>query len=174
VISTVPVPGLHVADETSLAFGDGKAFLTHPGGAIDAVDLRTGAASVHRPRRSLSKGDAIVRARWLAGRLLGVGNAVVDVRTWHARVLDPAATGLAPAGDRLVAYGPRGVGVYTRAGRVLFRALRRVSVRDVHVVGPLPRGRGGLGRRHRRPAHPPRDPRRRGSKPRLGDARRLG
>jgi hypothetical protein len=135
VISTVPVPGLHVADETSLAFGDGKAFLTHPGGAIDAVDLRTGAASVHRPRRSLSKGDAIVRARWLGGRLLGVGNAVVDVRTWHARVLDPAATGLAPAGDRLVAYGPRGVGVYTRAGRVLFRALRRVSVRDVHVVG---------------------------------------
>jgi hypothetical protein len=134
--ATVRVPALGSVFPTNLAFGDGKAFVARVGGGVDAVDLRTGSTTRHRPRRTLSKGQGIVAARWLGGHLLAAGPAVVDVRSWRARTLDPTARGVAPAGGAgLVAYGPRGAAVYTRTGVLRFRVLRGVAVGSVHVVG---------------------------------------
>jgi hypothetical protein len=134
--ATVRVPALGSVFPTNLAFGDGKAFVARVGGGVDAVDLRTGSTTHHRPRRMLSKGQGIVAARWLGGHLLAAGPTVVDVRTWHARTLDPSARGVAPAGRTgLVAYGPHGVAVYTRSGTLRFRVLGGAAVGAVHVVG---------------------------------------
>lgn len=140
----VPVPGLHTAWPTNLAFGDGHAFVTYPGGSVSAIDLRTGATIVHRPRRTLAKGEGLVPTRWLGGHLLGVGRAIVDVRTWRKRVIADA-TGMAPAGEHLVAYGPHGATVYTRQRRRLFHVLDNESVDNVHVVGRFLYADVGLG-----------------------------
>jgi hypothetical protein len=135
IVRVTPVSGLHVAFATNLAFGDNFAFVTRAGGGVVSVDLRTGAVRSHVPRRSLAKGEGIVPTRWLGGHLLGAGPRVVDVRTWRSRLLEPGARRVAPAGDDLVAYGPRGVAVYTRAGALRFRALTGTSIRNVHVQG---------------------------------------
>jgi hypothetical protein len=132
----IPVPGLDTAWPTNLAFGDGHAFVAYAGGGVSVVDLRTGATTSHRPRRTLAKGEGLVPTRWLGGHLLGVGPAIVDVRTWRKRVI-AGATGIAPAGTSLVAYGPHGATVYTRAGRRLFHLLGDESLDNVHVVGPF-------------------------------------
>src|SRR5438552_1408393 len=135
IVRVTPVSGLHVAFATNLAFGDNFAFLTRAGGGVVSVNLTTAAVESHMPRRSLAKGEGIVPTRWLGGHLLGVGPRVIDVRTWRARVLEPGARGVAPAGDDLVAYGPRGVAIHTRAGALRFRALAGTSISNVHVQG---------------------------------------
>jgi hypothetical protein len=132
---TVQVPGLRSVFPTNLAFGDGKAFVARAGAGVDEVDLRSGVVVRHRPKRSLAKGEGIVFARWLGGHQLGVGAAVVDVRTWRARILEPGAVGVARAGAGLAAYGPRGVAVVTRSGRLRYRLLRGASIRVVCVAG---------------------------------------
>ncbi len=133
--STVAVTGIHTAWPPNLAFGDGQAFVAHAGGGVDAIDLRTGKVTPHRPRRTLAKGEGIVRARWLGGHLLGLGPRIVDVRTWRERVPLRRARGIAPAGADLVAYGPGGAAVLTRTGSVRFRVLAGEHVDDVRVVG---------------------------------------
>ena len=135
--ATVAVAGIHTAWPTNLTFGDGQAFVAHAGGGVDAIDLRTGAVTPHRPRRMLAKGEGIVPARWLGGHLLGLGPRIVDVRTWRERVPLPRARGIAPAGTDLVAYGPGGATVLTRAGRVRFRVLAGEQVGDVRAVGSV-------------------------------------
>ena len=123
IAGSTPVRGLHTVFPTNLAFGDGRAFVTRAGGGIDAVDLRTGVMTAHRPRRALAKGEGIVATHFLGGHLLGAGPRVVDVRTWRERLLEPGARGVVSSGAELIAYGPRGAGIYTRAGRLLRRAL---------------------------------------------------
>jgi hypothetical protein len=129
------VRGLQSVFPTNLAFGDGFAFVARAGGGVDAVDLRTGTVTRHVPKRSLAKGEGIVPTRWLGRHELGVGARVVDVRTWRSRLLEPGARGIAPAGDDVAVFGPRGVGIYTRGGRLRFRALAGVAVDSVHVRG---------------------------------------
>ena len=135
IVRVTPVPRLHVAFPTNIAFGDNRAFVTRAGGGILAVNLTTGAVSAHTPRRTLAKGEGIVPTRWLGHHLLAAGRRVVDVRHWRARVLEPDARGVARAGANLVVYGPHGVAVHTRAGRLLFRALTDVPVTNVRVNG---------------------------------------
>lgn len=135
ITGELPVPALHTAFPTNLAFGDGKAFVSHAGGGFDVVDLATGAVTARHPRRTLAKGEGIVPTRWLGSHLLGAGALAVDVRTWHARRLGVTARALAPAGDDIAAYGPNGVSLYTRDGRLLSRLDHGVSVNDVHVLG---------------------------------------
>lgn len=131
----VQIPALRSVFPTNLAFGDGQAFVARAGAGVDEVDLRTGAVVRHRPKRSLAKGEGIVVTRWLGEHQLGVGAAVVDVRTWRARVLEPGAVGVAPAGGMLATYGPRGVAMTTRTGTVRYRLLPHANVGAVHVVG---------------------------------------
>lgn len=135
VVRVTPVARLRSAWPTNLAFGDGFAFVTRAGGGVDAIDLRTGGVTRHLPRRTLAKGEGIVPTRWLGGHRLGVGERVVDVRSWRARVFEPGARGVAPAGTDIAVYGPHGVAIYTRAGRLRFRVLGDVSVDTVHVRG---------------------------------------
>jgi hypothetical protein len=135
VTSVKAVPGLRSVFPTNLAFGDGFAFVARAGGGVDAVDLGTGTVTRHVPRRSLAKGEGVVPTRWLGRHQLGVGPRVVDVRTWRSRLLEPGARGVAPAGESLAVYGPHGVALYTRAGRLRFRALGGVAVDVVHVRG---------------------------------------
>jgi hypothetical protein len=123
-----PVRGLHTAFPTNLAFGDGRAFVTRATGGIDAVDLRTGVTTTHRPRRMLAKGERVVATHFLGGHLLGAGPRVVDVRTWRTRLLEPGAHGVVSSGADLIAYGPRGAGIYTRAGRLIRRTLQGEQV----------------------------------------------
>jgi hypothetical protein len=137
ITSVVPVPALGSVLPPNLAFGDGKAFVARAGGGIDAVDLTSGATVSHRPSRALAKGEGIVPARWLGAHTLGAGALAVDVRSWRGRSLGVGTRGLAEAGDDLVAYGSRGVSVYTRTGRLKFHADAGVAVDDVHVLGPL-------------------------------------
>jgi hypothetical protein len=129
------VKGIGTVFPTNLAFGDGRAFSARAGGGVDTIDLASGRVTLHRPKRSLAKGEGVVPTRWLGGHLLGVGKLVVDTRTWRARVFDDTAVGVAPAGDRLAVFGPNGVGIYTRSGTLLYRVLADASVRTVHVVG---------------------------------------
>jgi hypothetical protein len=131
----VSVPGIHTAFPTNLAFGDGDAFVAHAGGGVNAIDLRTGVTTPHWPRRQLAKGEGIVWTRWLGRHLLGVGSRLVDVRTWHARVLVPGARGLTAAGPDIVAYGPAGASIFTRAWRLRLNVLRGEDVGDARVVG---------------------------------------
>jgi len=135
VASTVPVPALHVAYPTNVAFGDGRAFVAHPGGGVDVVNLATGGVRARFPRRMLAKGEGIVPAHWLGRHLLALGANVVDVRTWRSRVLEPGSRGVVAAGGELVAYGPRGVAVYSRGGRRLFRPITRHAVWNVQAFG---------------------------------------
>ena len=137
IIGEVPVPGLHTAFPTNLAFGDGKAFISHPGGGFDVVDLATGSMVARHPRRTLAKGEGIVPTRWLGGHLLGAGPLAVDVRTWRAHRVGEMTRALAPAGDDIAAYGPRGVSIYTRSGRLLTTVDAGVSANDVHVAGRM-------------------------------------
>lgn len=135
VARTVPVPGLHVADPTNVAFGDGSAFVAHAGGGVDVVNLASGAVTAHFPRRTLAKGAGIVPTHWLGRHLLALGASVVDVRTWRSRVLEPGARGVVAAGGELVAYGPRGVAVYSCGGRLLFRPITREALWNVQAFG---------------------------------------
>jgi hypothetical protein len=132
---TIPIPTISTVFPTNLAFGDGKALVARAGAGLDAIDLRTGVVARHHPRRSLSKGEGVVFARWLGGHLVGAGASIVDVRTWSARVLDPTARGVAPAGADVVTFGPHGAKVFTRSGRYRFGVLTNVDVGSVHVVG---------------------------------------
>jgi hypothetical protein len=120
---------------TNLAFGDGSAYVARAGAGLDVIDLRTGTVVRRHPRRSLAKGEGIVFTRWLGFHQLAMGLAVVDVRTWRTRTLDPTARGVAPAGADLVAYGPHGAQVFTRAGHLRMRLLANTDVAVVHVVG---------------------------------------
>jgi hypothetical protein len=135
VTSVRDVPGLHVAAPTNLAFGDGRAFVAGADGAVDSVELVSGTTSVHRPRRALAKGADVVPTAWFGGNLLGVGDRVVDVRTWRTRVLEPGARGVVRAGGDLAEYGPRGVAVYTRSGRFLFRPIADPVTAGVTATG---------------------------------------
>jgi hypothetical protein len=131
----VPLPTIRTVFPTNLAFGDGRAFVTRAGAGVDAIDLATGRVERHHPRRSLSKGEGVVETRWLGGHLLASGAAVIDVRTWRSRVLDPTARSVAPAGANLIAYGPRGAKVFTRSGRYRFGVLRTIDLATVRVAG---------------------------------------
>jgi len=135
VVSAVAVPGLHVAYPTNVAFGDGRAFVARAGGGVDVVSLATGATAARVPRRVLAKGADIVPAHWLGRHRLALAARVVDVRTWRSRVLEPGARGVVAAGGDLVAYGPRGVAVYTRGGRPLFRPVTAGAVWNVETFG---------------------------------------
>ncbi|MFL5954134.1 MAG: hypothetical protein ACJ76I_08515 [Gaiellaceae bacterium] len=137
VVSELPVPGLHTAFPTNLAFGDGKAFVSRAGGGLDVVDLSTGAVLTRRPKRTLAKGEGIVTTRWLGQHLLGAGPLAIDVRTWRARRLGVGTQGLAPAGNDIAAYGPHGVSIYTRGARVRSTLEEGVAVNDVRVVGRM-------------------------------------
>jgi hypothetical protein len=117
------IRGLHVAAPTNVAFGDGSVFVARPDGGVDAVDLATGATTTHRPRRAVAKGEDVVPASWLGDHLLAAGSRVMDVRTWRVRVLERGARGIVRAGRDLAAYGPRGVAVYTRRRRFVFRPI---------------------------------------------------
>jgi hypothetical protein len=121
------------APAPNVAFGGGRAFAARAVGLIAAIDLATARLTGHRPRRSLQKGEELVYPHWLGDGLLSVRGRVVDVRTWRARVVDPGAHGIVRAGDRLLAYGPRGVAVYTRSGTRLYRPVTNpVTVVRVH------------------------------------------
>lgn len=132
---TIALPGLHTVYPTNLAFGDGSAFVAYAGAGLDAIDLRTGAVTRHHPRRSLAKGEGIVWTRWLGRHQLGVGPAVVDVRTWRSRVFDPTALGVSTSGADLVVYGPHGAEIFTRSGHLRLRLLAGTSLGVVRVVG---------------------------------------
>jgi hypothetical protein len=120
VISSTSVRALRRVVPAGLAFGSDDAFVALGGGALAAVDLRTGAATVHTPRRLPADGSSET-ASWLGGSLLAVGNEIVSVRTWRARPLGAGIRGIVRAGLDLAAYGSRGVAVYTRSGRLRYR-----------------------------------------------------
>ena len=123
--SVVPVPGRSTRAPTNLAFGDGSVYIARVGGEIDAVDLRTGRLTIHRPARVLAKGERIVATRWLGKHRLGVGPNVVDTRTWRARRLTARANGIAAGPGALVAWSDRGAEV--------IRGTRRT-----HILGDEP------------------------------------
>jgi hypothetical protein len=122
------------APAPNVAFGGGRAFVTRAGGLIAAIDLATARLTGHRPRRSLQKGEELVYPHWLGNGRLSVRGHIVDVRTWRARIIESGARGIVRAGDRFVSYGPAGVGIYTRSGRLLGRPLA-VPVNVARVVG---------------------------------------
>jgi hypothetical protein len=123
-----PLAAIHYP--VSLAFGDGHAYVVHAFGAVDAVDLRSGAVTSHAPRRTLAKGEGYMRAEWLGDHLLGVAGTVVDVRTWHRRTLAPHASETVAGADKIATVGPNGVNVYTKNGLRLYRRLLRGEVID--------------------------------------------
>ena len=133
--ATLPVPGVRTVFPTNLAFGDGRAYVARAGAGLDVIDLRTGAAVRRHPRRSLAKGEGIVFTRWLGFHQLAMGVAVVDVRTWRTRILDPTARGVGPAGADLVAYGPHGAAIFTRSGHLRMRLLTNTDVAVARVAG---------------------------------------
>ena len=114
----VPVAGLSTLSPTNLAFGDGNAYIARPGGEVDAVDLGTGAFSIHRPDRVLAKGERILATRWLGAHRLGVGPNIVNTRTWRARRVAAGERGVAAGPGVLVAWGDRGAEVIRGAKRV--------------------------------------------------------
>jgi hypothetical protein len=107
-LASVPIP--------NLVFGDGHAYVARPNGAVDAVDLRTGRTTTHRPRRVLAKGERIVAAAWLGRHRMGVGGTVVDVVTWKAHVALAGATGVAGDAHVLVAWRARGATAFIGGG----------------------------------------------------------
>lgn len=121
VVSTTRVRGLRRVVPASLAFGAGDAFVGVGGGAVAVVDLRTGATSVHTPRRALADGSSASSVSWLGDGLLAVGPEIVSVRTWRARSLGAGVHAIVRAGPDLAAYGAAGVAVYTRSGRLRYR-----------------------------------------------------
>lgn len=114
----------------SVAFGDGHAYVVHAFGAVDAIDLSSGAVTSHSPPRTLSKGEGYMRAEWLGNHLLGIAGNVVDVRAWHRRTLAPHASETVAGGDKLATVGPNGVNVYTKSDLRLYRRLLRGQVID--------------------------------------------
>lgn len=114
----------------SIAFGDGHAYVVHAFGAVDAIDLSSGAVTSHSPPRTLSKGEGYMRAEWLGNHLLGIAGNVVDVRAWHRRTLAPHASETVAGGDKLATVGPNGVNVYTKSDLRLYRRLLRGQVID--------------------------------------------
>jgi hypothetical protein len=117
IVRVEPVAGLSTAAPTNLAFGDGNAYVTQPGGTVEAVSLRTGALTVHRPARSLAKGGRIEWTTWLGRHRLGVGGNVVDVRTWRERPVAPGATRVTGSGGVLVGFGGHGATVVRGSSR---------------------------------------------------------
>ena len=127
-----------IAYPVSLAFGDGRVFVVHAEGATDAVDLRTGRVSAHRPLRTLAKGEGYTQSEWLGDHLLGLGGTVVDVRTWSRRTLAAHAERTVAGGDKLATLGTDGVAVFARAGLRLYRTvLRGQVVDDAAIVGDV-------------------------------------
>lgn len=117
IVRVQQVAGLSTAAPTTLAFGDGNAYVTQPGGTVETVSLRTGALTVHRPQRTLAKGGRIVWTTWLGRHRLAVGGNVVDVRSWRRRLLAPGATRIAGSGAVLAAYGGKGATIVDGASR---------------------------------------------------------
>jgi hypothetical protein len=117
IVRVEPVAGLSTAAPTNLAFGDGNAYVTQPGGTIEAVSLRTGALTVHRPGRTLAKGGRIEWTVWLGRHRLGVGGNVVDVRTWRERPLAAGVTRVVGAGGVLVGFGGHGATIVRGASQ---------------------------------------------------------
>jgi hypothetical protein len=133
-----PVPGLRaLVYPFTIASGDGRSFVARAGGEVDVVDLRTGAVTPHRPRRTLAKGEGFVRARWLGRHRLGLNGTIVDVRTWRRHTLMAGARGVTSGPYELVAWGAHGVNVYDQAMHFRIHVLGDEDVDDVHVVGRM-------------------------------------
>lgn len=135
VVRVEPVAGLSTVAPTNLAFGDGNAYLVQPGGTIEAVDLRTGALSVHRPARTLAKGGRIVWTTWLGRHRLGVGGNVVDVRTWRERAFASGVTRVTGSGDVLVGFGAHGATV--ARGSLRTHVLGDEPISEAWIAGGL-------------------------------------
>jgi hypothetical protein len=135
IVRVAPVAGLSTAAPTNLAFGDGNAYVTQPGGTIETISLRTGALTVHRPRRTLAKGERIEWTTWIGRHRLAVGGNVVDVRTWRKRPLAPGVTRIAGSGGVLVGFGARGATVVR--GSVRRHVLGDEPVNEAWVAGGL-------------------------------------
>jgi hypothetical protein len=87
-------------------------------------------------RLAVSGHDA-VPSRRLRPRTYPAGLSTVDTDTWNVGMVDSAATGVALAPGRLLAYGERGLRGYSRGGRPLFELLRNQSVWSVGAAGRL-------------------------------------
>jgi hypothetical protein len=87
-------------------------------------------------RLAVSGLDA-VPARRLRARTYPAGLRTVDTETWNVDVVDSAATGVALAPGRLLAYGERGLRGYSRGGRRVFELLRHQIVWSVGAAGRL-------------------------------------
>lgn len=96
----------------TFAFGDGTWFIARGNGVVDAVDLRTGHVSTHRPRRVLAKGRGGVFATWLGDHRLGLSGTVVDVRSWRKRTLAQGAERLDAIDGYIIASGTNGITVF--------------------------------------------------------------
>jgi hypothetical protein len=114
----------------SMAFGDGRVYVVHAFGAVDAIDLRSGSVTSHAPKRTLAKSEGYLRAEWLGDHLLALGGTVVDVRTWRRRTLAPHATETVAGVDKIATVGPNGVNVFTKRDLRLYRRLFRGEVID--------------------------------------------
>jgi hypothetical protein len=165
------VPGLAVDPAGAHAYVVGAE------GVVSVVDLRSLAVATHRLRQPASRMPAaaakaisgpILEAWWAGGGVLAVagtsyratvdknsehqfasplGLRLVDVRTWAQRTIDPAASGVAVAGNGLLAYGisfqwgagnvysGNGIGAYARDGTERFRILPGQPVGWVQVGG---------------------------------------
>ena len=120
---------------TNLAFGDGFAFVTRPGGDVDSINLKTASVVSHRPRRSLAKGDEIVEAHWLGRDLLAAGSTVVNVRTWQRRALAAGAAGVTAGRDDVVVYGADGIVDYTTSFHRRYSARAEDDVLQAWISG---------------------------------------
>jgi hypothetical protein len=130
----LPVRGLGaLAWPVSFAVGDGTWFVATRGGDVASIDLRTGAVSWHRHRRTLAKGEGFVQAAWLGNHRLGLDGTVVDVRTWRRRTLAAGALKLAASDGFVVATGNNGITVYDDALR-LYRRIARGHVIDEATI----------------------------------------
>jgi hypothetical protein len=105
----------------SFAVGDGQWFVARSAGAVDAIDLRTGHVTSHRPKRALAKGRGDTEASWLGEHRLGLNGTVVDVRTWRRRTLAAGAQRLDAVGGYVIAHGANGITVFDDSLRLYRR-----------------------------------------------------
>ncbi|HET7129597.1 MAG TPA: hypothetical protein VFJ93_11045 [Gaiellaceae bacterium] len=126
----IPVTRLApLAWPVSFAVGDGTWFVVRSGGTVDAIDLRTGHVTSHRPRRTLAKGRSVSEASWLGEHRLGLAGTVVDVRTWRKRTIAAGAQRLDAIGGYVIAHGTNGITVFDDSLH-LYRRLARGRVID--------------------------------------------
>ena len=129
------LPLAPLAYPVSFAFGDGTLFAARGSGEVDAIGLRTGRVTIHRPpQRTLAKGGPWVQASWLGEHQLGLNGRVVDVRTWHRRTIASHARRIQGDGPWLTTYGPAGVTVWTRDLHLFRRFLRGQYVDQARVA----------------------------------------